>query len=275
MNSLDFADIVRLPMPGRVGLCLMWIAIAVASVAVNVFFTARLAARQRIALNPRPAQVAMFSLTPCVVVAVVLTLQFLRDGQPQEIRYIAPLWMLLYGTGVYTAGLFSIRAPRVLGLAFLLTGIVAMFCFPDYGVISVGAVVRVAARSVRRVRPRQTAAGRGPMSEPIKEPLKPGDIDGVIHERARLSIVSALAVTAQLSFNELKSMLGLTDGNLSVHARTLEEAGYIIVEKSFQGRRPHTAMRLTPKGRKAFARYLETLRQIVAQGEPASGQDFS
>ena len=100
----------------------------------------------------------------------------------------------------------------------------------------------------------------------MSEPIKPGDIDGVIHERARLSIVSALAVTAQLSFNELKSMLGLTDGNLSVHARTLEEAGYIVVDKSFQGRRPHTAMRLTPKGRKAFARYLETLRQIVEQG---------
>ena len=100
----------------------------------------------------------------------------------------------------------------------------------------------------------------------MSEPVKPGDIDGVIHERARLSIVAALAVTAQLGFNELKSMLGLTNGNLSVHARTLEEAGYILVEKSFQGRRPHTAMRLTPKGRKAFARYLETLQQIVDQG---------
>ncbi len=112
------------------------------------------------------------------------------------------------------------------------------------------------------------------MSEPPKEPnrkatpdpIRPGDIDGVIHERARLSIVSALAVTAELSFGELKSMLGLTDGNLSVHARPLEEAGYIIVDKSFQGRRPHTSMRLTAKGRKAFARYLETLRQIVDQG---------
>lgn len=112
------------------------------------------------------------------------------------------------------------------------------------------------------------------MSAPMNEPIKPGDIDGVIHERARLSIVSALAVTAQLSFNELKSMLGLTDGNLSVHARTLEEAGYILVEKSFQGRRPHTAMCLTPRGRKAFARYLETLRQIVEQGS-RKGQDFS
>ena len=71
--------------------------------------------------------------------AAVLTLQFLMDGQKQEVRYIAPVWMLLYGTGVYTAGLFSIRAPRLLGLAFLLAGIAALFGFPDYGVISVGA----------------------------------------------------------------------------------------------------------------------------------------
>lgn len=139
LHSLNFAGIMELSMSGRVTLCLMWFAIAVAAVAVNVVFTARLAARQQIAVNPRPAQVAMFSLTPCVVVAAVLSLQFLVDGVPQEIRYIAPVWMLLYGTGVYTAGLFSVRAPRLLGLAFMLAGVVALFAFPDYGVISVGA----------------------------------------------------------------------------------------------------------------------------------------
>jgi hypothetical protein len=137
LNSANFADILHLSMPGRAGVCLMWFAIAAASVAVNLLFTARLAARQQIAVNSRPAQVALFALSPCVVVAAVLSLQFLLDGQPQEIRYIAPVWMLLYGTGVYTAGLFSIRPPRLLGLAFLLTGIVALFAFPDYGVISV------------------------------------------------------------------------------------------------------------------------------------------
>ena len=108
----------------------------------------------------------------------------------------------------------------------------------------------------------------------MSDPIKPGDIDAVIHERARLSIVSALAVAPELSFNQIKEMLDLTDGNLSVHARTLEEAGYLVVQKSFQGRRPHTAMRLTAKGRKAFARYLETLRQIIDRGKD-DGQDFS
>ncbi len=105
----------------------------------------------------------------------------------------------------------------------------------------------------------------------MNEPVKPDDFDAVIHERVRLSIVAALAVSPQLSFGELKSMLGLTDGNLSAHSRTLEEAGYITVEKSFRGRRPYTAMSLTSKGRKAFERYLETLRQILDQGKSAKG----
>jgi len=97
----------------------------------------------------------------------------------------------------------------------------------------------------------------------MKESIKPDDIDAIIHDRVRLSIVSALAVSPQLSFNELKSMLNLTDGNLSAHSRKLDEAGYIVVEKSFRGRRPYTEMRLTTKGRRAFEQYLKTLRQIV------------
>ncbi len=103
----------------------------------------------------------------------------------------------------------------------------------------------------------------------MNQPIKPDDIDAVIHERARLAIVAALAVSPQLSFNELKSMLDLTDGNLSAHSRTLDEAGYIVVEKTFRGRRPHTAMRLTPKGRRAFERYLSMLRRIVERKDRA------
>ena len=104
----------------------------------------------------------------------------------------------------------------------------------------------------------------------MSEPIKPDDIDAVIHERVRLSIVAALAVSPQLSFNELKLMLGLTDGNLSAHSRTLDEAGYIVVDKTFRGRRPYTTMRLTPKGRKAFQRYLTMLRQIVDRKDPTT-----
>ena len=100
----------------------------------------------------------------------------------------------------------------------------------------------------------------------MTEPVRPESIDPIIHERARLAIVSALAVASALSFNELKSSLSLTDGNLSVHASTLEGAGYIKVEKSFLGKRTLTKMHLTAKGREAFRKYLDTLRRIVEQG---------
>ncbi len=86
----------------------------------------------------RPMRVAAFSLTPSVVVAMVLTFKFLIPCEPraEEIQYIVPVWMMLYGTGVYTAGLFSIRPPRLLGLVFLALGVVALLWFPQYGVVS-------------------------------------------------------------------------------------------------------------------------------------------
>ena len=97
--------------------------------------------------------------------------------------------------------------------------------------------------------------------------ILPDDIDPLIHEKVRLSIVSALAVSIELSFNELKSTLGLTDGNLSSHSKSLEGAGYIKIKKSFVGRKPHTTMRLTAKGSKAFNKYLDMLKQIVKNME--------
>lgn len=107
----------------------------------------------------------------------------------------------------------------------------------------------------------------------MTEPFKPDDIDALIHERTRLAIVSALAVAPELAFSELKQMLGLTDGNLSAHSRTLEEAGYVKIEKSFRGRRPLTTMRLTAKGRKAFQRYVKTLRQVIDRGDEGTGAE--
>ncbi len=89
------------------------------------------------------------------------------------------------------------------------------------------------------------------------------DLDRVIHERLRLAIVSVLAVNDTLSFNELKAMLHSTDGNLSVHARKLEEAGYVTCTKSFEGRIPKTEYRLTSAGRKALERYLEHMEALI------------
>jgi len=89
------------------------------------------------------------------------------------------------------------------------------------------------------------------------------DLDRVIHERLRLGIVSALAVNAQLTFNDLKRLLQTTDGNLSVHARKLEEAQYIACEKSFDGRVPRTEYRLTAAGRRALEKYVAHMESIL------------
>jgi DNA-binding MarR family transcriptional regulator len=89
------------------------------------------------------------------------------------------------------------------------------------------------------------------------------NLDRVIHERMRLGIVSALAVNDSLTFNELKKLLQTTDGNLSVHARRLEEADYVECTKSFEGRMPKTEYRLTAAGRKAFERYLDHMEALI------------
>ena len=91
----------------------------------------------------------------------------------------------------------------------------------------------------------------------------PADLDRLIHERVRLGIVSALAVNRELTFNELKAMLKATDGNLSVHARKLEEANYIVCTKSFDGRLPKTEYRLTAAGRRALERYLNHMEALI------------
>ncbi len=88
-------------------------------------------------------------------------------------------------------------------------------------------------------------------------------LDQVIHERLRLGIVSALAVNETLGFADLKRLLNTTDGNLSVHARKLENAGYVECNKSFQGRIPRTEYSLTATGRKALEKYLEQMESII------------
>jgi DNA-binding MarR family transcriptional regulator len=97
---------------------------------------------------------------------------------------------------------------------------------------------------------------------PTREAVSP-DLDRLIHERIRLGIVSALAVNRSLTFNELKALLKTTDGNLSVHARRLEEADYIVCTKSFDGRLPKTEYHLTAAGRKALERYLNHMEALI------------
>jgi DNA-binding HxlR family transcriptional regulator len=91
----------------------------------------------------------------------------------------------------------------------------------------------------------------------------PAALDRLIHERMRLGIVSALAVNDALTFNELKELMKTTDGNLSVHARKLEDAGYVTCTKSFEGRVPRTEYTLTVTGRRALERYLDHMEAII------------
>lgn len=106
---------------------------------------------------------------------------------------------------------------------------------------------------------------------PVREaPAKAADLDNVIHERTRLAIVSALAVNSSLRFNDLKGLLDTTDGNLSVHARKLEEAGYITCTKSFEDRRPKTEYSLTTAGKRALQKYLDHMERLIKSARRGS-----
>jgi DNA-binding MarR family transcriptional regulator len=93
-------------------------------------------------------------------------------------------------------------------------------------------------------------------------------LDRVIHEKGRLAIMSMLAATPELSFTEMRDALSMTDGNLTTHIRTLQEAGYIAISKSFQNNRPLTTCSLTSAGKKAFTGYINLLEAIVQQTKP-------
>ena len=99
--------------------------------------------------------------------------------------------------------------------------------------------------------------------EGVEEDGGPLELDRLIHERVRLGIVSSLAVNGSLTFNDLKAILGLTDGNLSAHARKLEDAGYVVCEKSFQGRTPRTEYSLTKQGQAELDEYLEHMEALI------------
>ena len=117
----------------------------------------------------------------------------------------------------------------------------------------------IASRTVRPGKPRLDPAPRE-----LRGQRDLPELDRLIHERVRLGIVSALAVNESLSFNDLKRVLKTSDGNLSVHARKLEEADYIRCKKFFEGRVPRTDYRLTPAGRKAFEQYLSQMEEFIA-----------
>ena len=121
-------------------------------------------------------------------------------------------------------------------------------------------MARAAARAHARPRPRATAAAATVPGAAGREALA---LDRIIHDRTRLGLLSALAVAAVQSFVELRTLLDTTDGNLSVHARKLEEAGYVECTKTFADRVPRTEYRITPAGRKALEGYLKHMEALI------------
>jgi DNA-binding transcriptional ArsR family regulator len=108
---------------------------------------------------------------------------------------------------------------------------------------------------------RKTTEAPAPRRQPVETSIP--DFDRVIHEKTRLAIVSALAVNPTLTFNEMKAILKTTDGNVSVHARKLEEAGYLTCKKSFEGRMPKTEYSLTAGGKRALEKYLSHMEALI------------
>ena len=127
-----------------------------------------------------------------------------------------------------------------------------------------------------QIRPKQTTrpstTASSSTSATARQPVQHGEslkLDAIIHERVRLAIISALAVNEVLSFNDLKRLLEVTDGNLSVHARKLEDAGYLQCIKSFVGRQPRTEFRLTVEGRCALEGYLQRMESVIRAARSA------
>ena len=142
IQSLDFSQVMRCSQMEQLIFVAMWMVIGITAIVQDVILTTLDAKKQGIFQLKRPGKLSAYSLTPSVFVAVVITAKLLMSTDMeitmQNIRYIAPVWMMCYGTGVYAAGLFSVRLPRLLGLAFIIMGTAGLLFFESYGIVLVG-----------------------------------------------------------------------------------------------------------------------------------------
>ena len=141
IRSADFAQLMSYPMGHRLLFLCMWAVIGAVAIVQELIFANRDASRQGIALFGRPGKLSAYSLTPNIFIAVVLSVQLFIDADAeagaQYMRYITPIWMMCYGAGVYAAGLFSVRLPRLLGMGFIIMGAAGVLFFARYGLLLV------------------------------------------------------------------------------------------------------------------------------------------
>jgi len=134
IGSVDFTRLLWNSYETQIGFCVMWALIGIAAIVQDIVLTTRIANRHSEMPGGRSSRLAAFSLTPSVFIAIILTIKFMYEA---DIQYVAPVWMMCYGTGVYAAGLFSLRLPRLLGLAFIGSGAVGLIFLIEYGVLLV------------------------------------------------------------------------------------------------------------------------------------------
>jgi len=141
MKSWDLGALATLSIRMQIWFLVMWFIVVVAAVVQDVFIVSREAREAGLDPVGRPGKLAAYSLTPSLIVALAVTIKILLDLDAGEsshlVRYIAPIWIMCYGMGVYAAGLFSVRLPRILGLAFIVTGALSLLVFIKFGVIMV------------------------------------------------------------------------------------------------------------------------------------------
>ena len=141
IRSADFAQLMSCSTGYRVLFLSMWTTIGAIAVGQEMIFANRDARRKGIALYGRPGKLSALSLTPNIFIAIVLTIQLFIDADSETagrfVRYITPIWMMCYGTGVYAAGLFSVRLPRLLGISFIIMGAAGLLFFAKYGLVLV------------------------------------------------------------------------------------------------------------------------------------------
>jgi len=134
-GALDFQAALSLSQSSQTALFVIWGCVGVISIAQHLLISARTIRKRDLPVIVRPGQLAILALAPSVLVAIVLSVNLWMDG---HIRYIAPIWIICYGLGVFSSGLFSLRPPRVLGVIFILIGAVGLSFFQQYGLVLIG-----------------------------------------------------------------------------------------------------------------------------------------